>query len=101
MRIHLARGAKIHSFAQLFDHREYRLGGLIEQLNLLTKTQLWEVLRENEHSLANFLHRLRDFVERRRQRLNVFTLEWSNKRLGQLLGEFLGDPFVFAPALSK
>src|SRR5205814_152441 len=36
--VHLARGAGVDPWAQLLYHGQHHFGGLIEQLNLLTKT---------------------------------------------------------------
>src|SRR5205823_6073240 len=71
LRVHFARGANVHSFAQLLYHREDRLGGLIEEMDLLRETRYRQVLRGNHHSFADFFDRLRYFVERSRERLNV------------------------------
>ena len=37
-RIHLARGADVHSFTQLLHHRQDSLRGLVEKLNLFGET---------------------------------------------------------------
>src|ERR1041384_4311233 len=57
-----------------------------------------EVGWENQNSLADFLNRLRNLVERRGERLDVFALEWGDESFAELFGELLGDAFVFAPA---
>src|SRR5207247_5175827 len=81
-RVHLARGANVHSLAQLFHHREHSLGGLIEKLDLLGKTWRRQILRTNQHALANFLNRLWNFVERSGERLYVFAFQRRDECLG-------------------
>src|SRR6202035_3744811 len=100
-RVHLARSPNVHSFAQLLYHREHRLCSLIEQMDLLRETRYRQVLRRNPNPFTDFLHRLRYFIERSRERLNVFALQRSDKCFGQLFGEFLSDAFILTSALSE
>src|SRR5437764_8636890 len=56
---------------------------------------------KNQDAFADLLERLRDFVERGGEGLDVFALEWSDESFAELLGQFLGDLFVFAPAVDE
>src|SRR6266404_2084733 len=99
--VHFARRRCVSSLAQLFHHREHGLGRLIKELHLFAETATLQIFRANQDALAYFLHRLRDFIKRGRKRLNVFTLQRGDKRFAKLLGQLLGDLFVFAPAVHE
>ena len=100
-RIHLARGLDVGSFAQLFHHREHGFRRLIEQFDLFAKAAAVQILRTNQNALADFLDRLRNFIERRRERLNVFAFQRRDERLRKRFRQFLRDAFIFAPAVGE
>src|SRR6266446_5447947 len=68
---------------------------------MLLETAPVEVGRENQDSFADLLDRLRDFIERGGEGLDVFTLERRNESFAELFGELLRDLFVLAPAVDK
>src|ERR1041385_7496468 len=65
---------------------------------MFLETASVQVRRKNQDSLADFLNRLRNLVECRGERLDVFALQRSDESFAELFGQLLGDPFVFPPA---
>src|SRR5215212_6523890 len=68
---------------------------------MFLKTAAVQVGRENKNPFADLLDRLRNFIKRGGQRLDVFALERRDESLAELLGQLLRDPFVFAPAIDE
>ena len=68
---------------------------------MLLKTAPVQIGRENQDPFADFLDRLRDFVESGGERLNVFSLKRSDESLAKLFGQFLRDPFVLPAAVDE
>jgi hypothetical protein len=98
MRVHFPGARDVGSFAQFFYHGEDRFGGLVEELEVFLEAASVEVRRENQDPLPDFLDGLWNFVERGRERLDIFALERRDERFAKLFGQFLGDAFVLAPA---
>ena len=100
-RVHFARGRHVGAVAQLFHHREDGLGRLVEQLQMFLKIAAVQIARTNQNAFADFLDRLRNFVERSGERLDVFALQRRDESLAKLLGQLLRDLLVLAPAVDE
>ncbi len=60
-----------------------------------------QIVRTDQDALADFLDRLGNFVERGGEGLDVFALERGDESLAELLGQFLRDLLVLAPAVDE
>jgi hypothetical protein len=100
-RIHFAGPRDIGSFAKFFYHGQDRFGRLVEELEVFVETAPVQVGWENQDSFADLLDRLRNFIERGGEGLDVFTLERRNESFAELFGELLRDLFVLAPAVDE
>ncbi len=100
-RIHFAGRRDIGAFAQFFHHREHGLGGLVEQLEMFLETAAVQVCRENQDALPDFLNGLGNLVERGSEGLDVLAFERSDESFAKLLGQLLGDPFIFPAAVDE
>ena len=57
-----------------------------------------EIVRTYQDALADFLDCLRNLIKGGGERLDVFALQRRDEGLAKLLGQFLGDFFILAPA---
>src|SRR5438477_1646859 len=99
--VHLTRRRRISALAQLPNHGEHSFCSLLEKFHLPAETASMQIFRTNQDAFADFLHRLRDFIKRGRQRLNIFTFEWRDEFLAKLFSQLLRDLLVFPPAAHK
>src|SRR5690348_4387939 len=86
-----------HAFAQLRHHLDDDAGCLLEHCRARRVVHVHQLLGEQRVALGEFLDRLRNLVQRRRQRLDVLAFERGDERVDQFLADLAHD-FLFTAA---